>query len=237
VEARSRRDFLANDRPRMHWISSTDPGPAGYSLDVLPVGGEPNRNISEVRAAVANGFWMLSERLRNGGRNRFHAARLLIRWAAMHRADDPNARAYDDPAVLLAELISFNEELITEFGGRHDVDEARLRQSFRHCHFLSGVPFVRGDSNLDGRVDITDAIVTLLYLFGGSPQPHDCRDAMDANDAPDERGIRALDLTDAIRVLSFLFLGGAPPSPPFPDCGLDGTLTDPYCCAEFVCPP
>jgi hypothetical protein len=228
---------LANDDPRMHWISSTELGPAGYSLDVLPVGGEPNRNISEVRAAVANGFWALRTNLDRDRRNPFHAARLLIRWAALNRADDPNARAYHDPAVLLADLIAVNRELIAEFGARHQVDEVLLRQSFRHCHFLGGVPFVRGDSNLDGRVDITDAIVTLLYLFGGSPQPHDCRDAMDANDAADASGIRALDLTDAIRVLGFLFLGGVPPSAPFPDCGLDSTRTDPYCCAEFVCPP
>ena len=45
----------------------------------------------------------------------------------------------------------------------------------------------------------------------------DCEDAADAND--DE----ALDISDAIYVLGSLFVGGAPPPPPFPDCGADPT--------------
>lgn len=76
--------------------------------------------------------------------------------------------------------------------------------------------FSRGDSNGDGRVDVSDAVNTLHALFIES-RPIACRDAVDAND--DGR----LDMTDAIFTLSFMFLGGEEPPPPFPGRGLDPT--------------
>jgi hypothetical protein len=223
--------MLANEDPRMNWTSRTAPGPAGYRADVMPAGADPNRYISEVRAAVANGFWELHMQLRNRGFNSGQAARLLLRWARVNRCRDGNDRTIDDPAVLLAELITVNGELIAEFGGNHNIDETILRESFRHCHFLKGVPFVRGDSNLDEEVNISDPILTLQHLFVGGLQPHACRDAMDTNDD------RFLDVSDAIAVLNYLFLGAKPPHPPFPDCGLDPTTAgDHLCCAESLCP-
>jgi hypothetical protein len=54
---------------------------------------------------------------------------------------------------------------------------------------------------------------------------------MDTNDD------RFLDVSDAIAVLNYLFLGAKPPHPPFPDCGLDPTTAgDHLCCAESLCP-
>jgi hypothetical protein len=77
-------------------------------------------------------------------------------------------------------------------------------------------PFLRGDSNLDGLVNITDPIGVLATLFqGGSPLP--CEDAADATD--DGR----LDISDPIRVLNFLFSAGTPPPTPFPAPGADPT--------------
>jgi hypothetical protein len=144
---------------------------------------------------------------------------------------DGNARTYNDPAMLLEELISLNGKLITEFGTGHHITETMLRDSFRHCHFVGGVPFVRGDADLDSQINITDAVVVLLYLFAGSTQPRDCRDAMDV----DDNG--ALEVTDAMRILGYLFLDAAPPAAPFPACGVDeDTFNDPLCCVEFVCP-
>jgi hypothetical protein len=80
------------------------------------------------------------------------------------------------------------------------------------------VPFQRGDSNHDDKVDISDPIATLGALFLGDPLPG-CLDAADADD--DQR----IDLTDAIFTIGFLFLGGpAIPPPELGDCGID--LTD-----------
>ncbi len=85
--------------------------------------------------------------------------------------------------------------------------------------------FRRGDSNSDGKVDISDSLRTLAFLFLGA-QPPNCNDAADSND--DNR----LDLSDTVYGLSFLFLGGAPlPDPGGDDCGQDPT--DSIGCASY----
>ncbi len=91
--------------------------------------------------------------------------------------------------------------------------------------------FVRGDSNGDGGVDISDPISLLNYQFLGGPAPL-CRDSADAND--DEK----LDIADGVSLLVYLFQQGAPPPDPSPsatnwsarlglaDCGVDPTTLD-----------
>ena len=76
--------------------------------------------------------------------------------------------------------------------------------------------FIRGDSNSDGELNISDAQHTLRWLFLAGREP-DCPAAADAND--DE----TVDISDPIRVLEYLFLGGSPPAPPFPVAGPDPT--------------
>jgi hypothetical protein len=66
-----------------------------------------------------------------------------------------------------------------------------------------GTLFVRGDSNDDGAVDLSDAVASLSHLFLGGPAPV-CRDAADVNDD----GI--LDISDPIGLLFSLFLGSVP---------------------------
>ncbi|MBI4603484.1 MAG: hypothetical protein HY721_16150 [Planctomycetes bacterium] len=84
-----------------------------------------------------------------------------------------------------------------------------------------GPAFKRGDANASGRVDLSDAVFLLGFLFlGDSPPP--CPDAADADDSG------ALDITDAIFDLGFLFLGNAPPPAPGPStCGPDPTPEEP----------
>ena len=76
-------------------------------------------------------------------------------------------------------------------------------------------PFVRADSNIDGSLDISDPVFTLLVLFteGGFSFP--CLDAADAN------GNAEVDIADPVFTLQFLFLGGERPPAPFPDLGHD----------------
>src|SRR6185295_7793076 len=87
-----------------------------------------------------------------------------------------------------------------------------------------GAQFQRGDSNLDGRFDISDAVKTLAVLFIGDPAPG-CDDAMDSNDD----GL--VDVTDGIYSLASLFTGGPDPLPPYPACGSDPT-SDQLACAS-----
>ena len=84
--------------------------------------------------------------------------------------------------------------------------------------------FIRSDANGDGKVNITDGIFVLNFLFLGGPAPP-CTDAADSDDSA------ALNLTDGIFTLNFLFLGGPAPPAPFPDCGLDETADDFAMCA------
>ncbi len=73
--------------------------------------------------------------------------------------------------------------------------------------------FYRGDADLNGDVDLSDAIYILNFLFLGGAAPG-CEDGADASDDGD------LGLTDAIYILNFLFLGGSelPPPSPFNTC-------------------
>lgn len=94
--------------------------------------------------------------------------------------------------------------------------------------FAAGVDgrpaFVRGDSNTDGDVDISDAVTILFHLFRGNSSL-ECEDHADA----DDNG--RLDLTDAVFLLDFLFRSGARPRPPYPEPGFDVT-EDPFECGN-----
>lgn len=76
--------------------------------------------------------------------------------------------------------------------------------------------FIRGDSNADGVVGITDPIVTLAHLFQGGPEPP-CLDAADADDSG------TVNLTDAVLTLLVLFGGAGDLPPPYPNAGTDPT--------------
>ncbi len=80
--------------------------------------------------------------------------------------------------------------------------------------------FHRGDADNNGKVEITDPMRTLNYLFrAGEPLP--CEDAADTNDDG------KIDLTDAVDMLNWLFLEGPEPRPPGPGaCGTDPRLDD-----------
>ena len=77
----------------------------------------------------------------------------------------------------------------------------------------SGQRFLRGDFNMDGQVDISDAVSLLQHLYLGNPGT--CLDAGDVNNN------EVLDITDAIRILAFLFQQGQAPESPFPKPGID----------------
>ncbi|MBI4606485.1 MAG: hypothetical protein HY721_31355 [Planctomycetes bacterium] len=78
------------------------------------------------------------------------------------------------------------------------------------------VRFVRGDSDGNGSVNLSDVVVTLRRLFQGGAAPS-CPDAADADDSG------SLNLTDAVVTLGTLFLGRGPLPEPYPDLGGDPT--------------
>jgi len=92
----------------------------------------------------------------------------------------------------------------------------------------AGAGFRRGDSNLDGALDIADAVFSLQVLFSGAASG--CLDALDANDDG------SADIGDPVTSLSFTFSGGPPPPPPFPGCGSDPTTDSLGCALPPGCP-
>lgn len=89
-------------------------------------------------------------------------------------------------------------------------------------------PFRRADADGSGRLNLTDAIVTLQFLFLGGTAPG-CLDAADATDD----GV--VNISDAIRTLQFLFAPEADTVIPQPtdQCGLDPT-GDALRCGEYL---
>lgn len=88
--------------------------------------------------------------------------------------------------------------------------------------------FLRGDATGDGEVNLSDAVLTLGWLFRGGEEPR-CQDAADADDDG------SVSLSDAVYTLQHLFQGGA--ALPFPRgcCGLDPTWDDlPECAADVA---
>ena len=82
--------------------------------------------------------------------------------------------------------------------------------------------FLRGDSNSDGFVDISDCISTLEWLFLGATEPA-CIAALDSNDTG------TVDLSDPIYTIMFLFNGDGRIPPPYPLRGIDPSLDNLRC--------
>ena len=92
---------------------------------------------------------------------------------------------------------------------------AELKDGTVHIERPSEARILRGDANADGRVDVSDPLAVLMYLFWG--QPAACADAGDADDNGQ------LEMADAIVSLSTQFLGARSIQPPYPECGVDAT--------------
>lgn len=76
-----------------------------------------------------------------------------------------------------------------------------------------GSPFIRGDANQDGSVDISDSI----YINYALRREYSlkCQDAADVNDD------HIIDKKDYLYILSYLFEGGPAPNAPYPLAGTD----------------
>ena len=80
---------------------------------------------------------------------------------------------------------------------------------------MMGPSFLRGDADGNGRLNISDATITALYLGGHITVT--CLDALDSDDSG------RVDITDVIFTLTYLFLTGESPAAPFPRTGIDPT--------------
>jgi hypothetical protein len=78
--------------------------------------------------------------------------------------------------------------------------------------------FIRGDAGANMDLEMSDAVLTLRYLYVPESPVPTCIDAADSDDSGE------VEMADAIYVLKHLYVPGAPPPPaPFPSCGADPT--------------
>jgi hypothetical protein len=92
-------------------------------------------------------------------------------------------------------------------------------------------PFIRGDANGDGRVNISDAVAIIKKVYLGE----DLGGCLEAYDT-DSDGL--LTPYDFARIFVYYFLGGYSPSAPFPECGRFGGLRQSrFDCRSSSCPP
>ena len=121
----------------------------------------------------------------------------------MRHASTPNQTAFSSAVILTTALFL----TFTGPDSRH-----KLLAQDRG----SSAQFIRGDSNTDGVLDLSDAVHTLGYLFLGGPKST-CLAAADAND--DE----IVNLSDPTATLSAIFMGGRRLPAPGEQAGLDPT--------------
>jgi hypothetical protein len=100
-------------------------------------------------------------------------------------------------------------------------------------HSLTTMPILeRGDVNLNGVINITDAILIFFYAFGQGTAsfPVGCLDIADCNDD----GV--VDISDPVYILIDVYEGGPPPPPPnVGSCGPDPTPDGLICDGQY-CP-
>jgi hypothetical protein len=108
-------------------------------------------------------------------------------------------------------VITFGEAFSRRDDGSQDDNDSDGYENGRTV--VAAEPtFLRGDSDGDGMVGLSDAVLILEHLFRGGP-PSGCLRAAD----PDASG--AVNLSDTVFLLVHLFRGGPPPAAPYPACG------------------
>jgi hypothetical protein len=148
-------------------------------------------------------------------------ARVLYLYASLFRAHPPAAFPPFTPEV--ARLIHFLTVWVEGGTARHQ-ELLRDRAEARRFFPWDGAPFIRGDANVDGVRDLSDAVLLLFALFRGATLG--CHDAADVDDNGE------ILVTDVVYLVQYLFQRGpALPPPGSLGCGLDLTI-DPFGCEQ-----
>jgi prepilin-type N-terminal cleavage/methylation domain-containing protein len=135
----------------------------------------------------------------------------------------PDLVPFLDEARSLLQLGAANEDTTAPTG-------APLEEPSELCSVALRPAFHRGDANVDGAIDLSDAVTIFSFLFLSLEEPPRCLEAANANDDV------SVDISDGIFVLVFLFSGGAafpPPGAPPQACGEDPAGTESLGCRSY----
>jgi hypothetical protein len=115
-------------------------------------------------------------------------------------------------ALALLNKLQYEEEIVGYSGS--------FPQGKSSLQWVCEGPFVRGDVNSDGDVNVADVIFWLMFQFVSGSDGPECLDRADVND--DE----SANIADAIYSLSFLFGNGPVLEEPYPGEGYDELCDD-----------
>ncbi|MBI4583495.1 MAG: hypothetical protein HY717_05695 [Planctomycetes bacterium] len=221
-----------NGNPKIGFNAESDRGGFGFSLAEKAEANPPRLlpEFTRQRALIGRLLWGIS----NHFKEKDQAEILLYRWLAFHRTKNPAEKSFELSLALLEEVLVLDDLKAGQntftgadgnpLNGTPHWDE--ILKAFKEL-IKTSVPFIRGDADGSGEIDLSDAINILLYLFLGIGFP-DCLSALDAD------GNGLLELTDAIAILDHLFITGQPFPPPFPACAL--AEDSPFWCKQARCP-
>jgi hypothetical protein len=136
---------------------------------------------------------------------------------------------YSTPSELELDLSEFCECDVVEWRVRTEDGCEQLSPWSEDCDFTIGEcggEFIRGDTDVNGEVNISDPIHSLCYQFADCDAPS-CLDAADCDDSGE------INISDPIYNLSYQFAAGPPPPAPFPEMGRDPTDDDPLDCGSY----
>ena len=151
------------------------------------------------------GIAMLNSRRRVGAEGeRVHIATLFVDV-------DESAAEVDEVQFRFESYMGYSNWLAIYYQDRPALGKLPITAQVEPLKIQNGVlavrdeiETVRGDANLDLRVDISDPVSILSYLFLGGP-------ALGCAPAADFNRSGALDIADPISILTTLFLGEEPP--------------------------
>jgi len=208
-----------------------------YSVNLSPAGG-PGFTVAMILTTDAS-----TAKLPAGLDHKIFEAKYLIAQGAQGTATVQISGDLGDPKVPI--LLDLSGKSQAPVGTPAPVTTATVTIT------QGPPPFLRGDVNQSGRLDVTDGILIIDYLFGGASLPagaasrDKCLVAFNVDgskgsgdptveDAPD------IELTDAIALLHFVFLPAAvappPPAAPYPTCGQPAVpVAQAFSCTEFTC--
>jgi hypothetical protein len=91
----------------------------------------------------------------------------------------------------------------TEMLNWHD-STITMQDSLNGQVVVGAMPFLCGDANGDGSIDISDAVYLISYIFSGGAAPVPLL-------AGDANCDHAVDVSDVVYLISYIFSGGRPP--------------------------
>ncbi|HVR76507.1 MAG TPA: dockerin type I domain-containing protein [Planctomycetota bacterium] len=193
-------------------------------LDAAISSGPVDRSAGEVLVEEISGFYALKWL---GGRLYFTDLGFTAGAGGLYRVDPAAAfsvstlATFHIPEAILAPSFLAARPGARDFAAGAGPAGGALLVAYSDFSSLNAISeivpetyFVRGRTNEDDVVDLSDAVAILRYLFSGGAAP----DPLDAADVNDD-GV--VDLVDPVYLLEYLFRGGPVIPPPFPEPGSD----------------